>query len=86
MSNNNDGERDDEICDDPGLGAIAKILIVFYIIFKVCSMVLAGYLSWNCGLEDLNPIRVFKTSFSVIFSEFYLLYFFVNSIVLGRNC
>jgi len=65
---------------------VFKVFIALYTIFKLFSMILAGYLSWNCGLENLNPVRVFKTSFCVIFSEFYLVYFFVNSVVLGYKC
>jgi len=66
--------------------SIIIVIIVLYAIFKVFSMILAGYLSWNCGYDNLNPIRIFKTSFSIIFSEFYLFYFFINSIILGQRC
>ena len=74
----------DEKCSS--VGTVAKVIIVLYILFKIFSMVLAGYLSWNCGLNDLNPVRVFKTSLSVVFSELYLLYFFVNSVIMGNSC
>tara|TARA_Y100000590_G_C15381232_1_gene886398 strand:- start:35 stop:727 length:693 start_codon:yes stop_codon:yes gene_type:complete len=57
-----------------------------YLVFKIITMILAGYLSWYCGHENMLPIRLFKTVFCTILSEFYLLFFFINSILFKNKC
>jgi hypothetical protein len=55
-------------------------------ILKLLSMIFAWYIAWNCFVSDLKMIRVFKTMLCMGFSEFYIFYFFVTSVLLDMPC
>ena len=55
-------------------------------VLKLLSMIFAWYVSWNCFISDMKMIRVFKTMLCVAFSEFYIFYFFITSVLLDMPC
>ena len=56
------------------------------LILKLLSMIFAWYIAWNCFVTDLKMIRIFKTILCMSFSEFYIFYFFVTSVLLDMPC
>ena len=65
---------------------VLNIVLSIYVIFKFLTMIFAGYLSWECGYQNMRPIQIFKTIVACIFSEFYLIYFFINTVMFGNQC
>ena len=56
------------------------------LVLKLLSMIFAGYIAWNCFVSDMKIIRIFKTKLCVVFSEFYIFYFFITSVLLDMPC
>ena len=63
-----------------------ELTIMFlYILFKIITMIFAFYFSWSCGYENIYMIRLFNGFLSAMFSEVYLIYFFIKSQT-GKVC
>ena len=63
-----------------------ELTIMFlYILFKIITMIFAFYFSWSCGYENIYMIRLFNGFLSALFSEVYLIYFFIKSQT-GKVC
>ncbi len=63
-----------------------EVTILFlYILFKIVTMIFAFYFSWSCGYENIYMIRLFNGFLSAMFSEIYLIYYFIKS-QSGRSC
>ena len=48
----------------------------FFIIIKIITMAIAGYLSWKCGYKNQFIVRFTNTMGSMTFSMFYLIYYY----------
>jgi len=62
------------------------VLFVIFIVVRVFTMGMSGYLSWTCGIDSTDQVRAFVTSFAILFSEIYLIYFLVNTVIGGNEC
>ena len=59
------------------------IMILLLILWKLATMVVAGFLAWKCFSSDMQAVRTIKTIVAVIFSNAYLLLLAICSLVFG---
>lgn len=52
----------------------------------IAFMALAGYLCWKCNVNTDIVLRVIYTILSVIFNTFYLIYYFIYRVIMGKAC
>tara|TARA_A100001015_G_C15003580_1_gene719654 strand:- start:1219 stop:2127 length:909 start_codon:yes stop_codon:yes gene_type:complete len=60
--------------------------MIYFILFKLITMIIAGYFSWNCGYKNIISVRLVNTFYSCIFSEFYLIYYYFNGKYKNKLC
>lgn len=62
-------------------------LKVFFVsILKLILVLIVGKLAWECNKSQTLLLRVFYTSFAVMFSELYIIYYAVYRTYLGNTC
>lgn len=61
-----------------------KLFFVFSI--RLILMLIAGYLSLHCSQNTNIFLRIIFLITSVVFSEFYILYYSIYRIFLGNTC
>lgn len=66
-----------------GLMTIDKIISL---VATIAFMALAGYLCWECNINESRVLRVIYTVLAVAFNWIYLLYYFIIHIVMGNPC
>lgn len=63
-----------------GFGMDMGMLISYIIAFG------AAYLAYMCNMRSSMVVRILSTVLAFLFSGFYLLYYFVWHVLLGRAC
>lgn len=72
-----------------GAAAVGTAITLDAIISMVASIVfmaLAGYLCWKCNEKEDTFLRAIYTLLAVIFNTFYLVYYFIYRVVMGKAC
>ena len=59
------------------------IMLFVLIIWKLATMVVAGFIAWKCFAGDIKFVRTVKTIVAIIFSNAYLLLLAICSLVFG---
>jgi len=62
---------------------LIMITIFILIIWKLATMVVAGFIAWKCFATDIKFVRTIKTILAVIFSNSYLILLSICSLIFG---
>jgi cytochrome b subunit of formate dehydrogenase len=65
-------------------GAKAKYYLAYAV--NVILLIAAGYLAWNCNAGESTAMRILYTVLALIFSGFYLIYYLIYHVLMGRAC
>jgi len=52
----------------------------------IAFMALAGYLCWKCNENTDKPLRIIYTILAIIFNTFYLLWYLIVRVFMGKPC
>lgn len=56
------------------------------LIIQMGILIGAGWLAWDCNKGQSKGVQIFMTIIAVIFSGFYLLYYFIYRILMAVPC
>jgi len=58
----------------------------FTYIIQIGLSILAAYLNWDCLVTQTTPIRVITTIMAFFFATYYLIFYLVFKVIMGRTC
>ena len=62
------------------------IKLILFCLLKITTIFIAVHLAWECSKKNMILLRIFNTLIALIFSDLYIIYYFIHRKMYGIKC